>query len=95
MLKVEEIKSVKVTCEMTPDEWAPNSFGVADTTRWHKAKLLNQRVSKFAPTLGPIEFYLNISRFSHELGFGDTDVIIQVTEEIYNTELIFPEEAAA
>lgn len=95
MLKVEEVKTIKVTIEMTPDEWDPSNLLGADTTRWHKAKLLNQRVAKFAPTLGAVEFYLNIARFAHEQGFGDTSVIVKVTEYIYKTRLVFEEEQAA
>lgn len=95
MLKVEEIKSIKVTIDMTPDEWDPSGQTGPDTTRWHKAKLLNQRVAKFAPTLGAVEFYLNIARFAHEQGFGDTAVIVKVTEYIYSTRLVFEEEQAA
>lgn len=95
MLKVEEVKTIKVTIEMTPDEWDPSNLSGADTTRWHKAKLLNQRVAKFAPTLGAVEFYLNIARFAHEQGFGDTGVIVKVTEYIYKTRLVFEEEQAA
>lgn len=95
MLKVEEVRTIKVICEMTPDEWDGRAGSVADTTRWHKAKLLNQRVSKIAPTLDPIQFYQNMARFAHEQGFGDIDVVIRVTEEIYNITLEFPSEAVA
>lgn len=95
MLKVEEVRSIKVSIDMTPDEWDPTNLSGADTTRWHKAKLLNQRVAKNAPTMGAVEFYMNIARFAHEQGFGDTAVIVKVTEYIYKTRLIFEEEQVA
>ncbi len=87
-VEVKEIRKIEVVINMTPDQWDPNNKS-ADTTRWHKARLLNQRVAKYAPTLGVVDFYMNIARFAHELGFGDNDVIIQLTEYLYGTKLEF------
>lgn len=93
MLKVEEVRTIKVTCDMKPDEWDPDNLAVgADTTRWHKSKLLNQRIEKNAPLMDPVALYSNIAKFAHEQGFGDIRVIIKVIEDIYQVRLVFPEQ---
>jgi hypothetical protein len=96
MIKVEEVRSIKVSCNYTPDQWDPNNQAVgADTTRWHKAKLLNQRVEKYAPTSDAVQLYMNLSRFATEQGFGDIGVVIKVVEYIYRTKLIFEDQEQA
>ncbi len=87
-VKVVEIKQIQVQVNMTPDQWDPSNKD-ADTTRWHKAKLLNQRVSKNAPNMNALEFYKDIARFADEQGFGDSDVIIELTEYLYQIPLDF------
>ena len=89
MLKVEEIVSIKVTIDYKHNEWDPlgQSKG-SDSTLCHKAKLMNERVMKYAPILKPFEFYKNISRFAKEQGFGDLRVIKKVTEEIYKIKVM-------
>ena len=87
-VQVREVRSVVIDINMTPDQWDPNNRQ-ADTTRWHKARLLNQRVAKFAPTANQKEFYENLARFANELGFGDSDVIIELTEYLYQQPLEF------
>lgn len=94
MLKVEEVRSIKVSINYTPNKWDPTNLSGTDTNRWHKAKLLNQRVEKYAPQLSPMEFYVNIDCFAQNLGFGDPNVIAAITEYIYKTKLVFEEEQA-
>jgi len=93
-IEVKEVRSIVVEINLTPDQWDPNNHD-ADTTRWHKAKLLNQRAAKYAPEQGSVEFYMNLARFANELGFGDINVIVAVTEHIYDTRLIFDSEEVA
>lgn len=92
-IEITEVRSIKININMTPDQWDPNNHD-ADTTRWHKAKLLNQRVAKYAPELDVVQFYMNLARFANELGFGDNNVIVEVAEHIYNTRLVFDSEVA-
>lgn len=95
-----DIKTRKVTItvvdgiNLTPTQWDPKEKG---TVGWreHMAKLLNLRVKKLAPTCNPSEFFENLARFADEIGFGEMDTIIEVTERVYNVELIFGEQVAA
>lgn len=79
---------------LTSEEWdsrPTGSLGKWDTWGWrqHMAKLLNQRAVKFAFKLEPVDFYLNVTRFAKEIGFGEPAVITQVTERIYGVTLHF------
>jgi hypothetical protein len=77
---------------LTPTDWDPTNLSGSDTNRWHKAKLLNNRVVKNYKTMDAVQFYMDMARFAAELGFGDINVIVAVTEHIYDTRLIFDSE---
>ena len=89
-VQVVEVKQIQIKINMTPDQWDPNNHS-SDTTRWHKSKLLNSRVAKNAPVMSVVDFYMDLARFAHEIGFGDNDVVIKLTEYLYQTKLDFPE----
>ncbi len=86
-VQVLEIKQIQIKISMTPEQWDPRAFAVADTTRWHKTRLLNERVAKFAPGMGMVEFHTNLSRFANEIGYGDPGVIVSLVEYLYGTSL--------
>ena len=88
-VEVVEIRKIEIKINMTPDQWDPRNTQ-ADTTRWHKARLLNQRVAKVGPTTNQLQLYTDLSRFANELGFGDSDVIIELVEYLYQQPLEFP-----
>lgn len=89
-VKVVEIKQIQVQINMSPDQWDPIRFKKEpDTTVWHKAKLLNQRVAKNAPNMNIFKFYRDLARFADELGYGDSDVLIELTEYLYQVPLDF------
>lgn len=91
-IEVTEVRSIVVKINMSPEEWDPFNTSGNLTNREHKARLLNERVSKYAPELDVVDFYMNLSRFALAIAFGDIGVIIKVTEYIYNTRLVFPPE---
>ena len=89
-VEVREVRSIVIDINMSPSEWDPRRFNTdPSTTIWHKAKLLNQRVAKYAPGMGQKEFYTNLARFADEIGYGDSDVIIKLVEYLYNSPLEF------
>jgi hypothetical protein len=86
---------VKVVDEikLTPEQWDTRGHG---TVGWrdHMAKILNLRVQKLAPQYNAVDFYQNLARFAHEIGYGEAHVVAAVTERVYNVKLDFESEAA-
>lgn len=98
-----EIKSrevvIKVVDEinLTPEQWDSQAFRKG-TVGWrlHMSKILNLRVTKLAPQCqDAVSFYNLLERFSREIGFGEVDVIAQITEHVYNCKLQFNSEQEA
>lgn len=88
------IKSRQVTVtsideiEISPREWDPKRAGRV-VWREHMAQLLNKRAKVLAPKCNPSEFYHGMLTFSKNIGFGSIDTIIELTERVYDVEMVF------
>jgi hypothetical protein len=84
-----EVKSVVIDeIRISASEWDPRREGRV-VWKEHMAVLLNKHAQKVAPKCNPSEFYHNMLTFSKNIGFGSIDTIIELTERVYDVELIF------
>lgn len=94
-IKVREVV-MKVVDEisLTPMQWDTRNTG---TVGWrdHMAKILNLRVTKLAPQCDALEFYNALTRFAHEIGFGEDSVITGVTEQVYGVRIMYADQQCA
>lgn len=94
-IKVREVKQIIVEeINLTANEWDKSLRG---TVGWrsHMSTLMNQRVKRLAPQCSsPDEFFERMFQYTQDIGFGDYEVVVKLTETLYKVQKVEEEQAA-